>query len=253
VQTVRQQFRKLLAIYPDLTLAQANQLIQQWLINDYGQKDHGTTHLKPYPTFSEQEQPQLKPLPAQPFDMSQWKQAKVHPDHYIQFNNKAYSVPHRFVGKSVWVRGTHNIVQIYYQGQLIKQHAVPKGFRQTDVNDFPPNVQAVLDKGLPRLLQQKASDIGPQFGTLIQSLLQQHAFLNMRRAQGLVALAEKYPQPLVEQAAELALDQHLSTYPKLFKQLIETLQNNNQQQKPIHLSQQSLEFVRDMDYFIHHH
>ena len=72
----------------------------------------------------------------------------------------------------------------------------------------------------------------------------------MRRAQGLVALAEKYPRSLVEQAAELALNQQLSTHPKLFKQLIETLQNH-QQPSPIHLSQQSLEFVRDMDYFIH--
>jgi hypothetical protein len=251
VQTVRQQFRKLLAINPSLTLAQANQLIQQWAINDYGQKDHGTTHWKPYPTFSDQERPQLRPLPTQPFDLAQWKQAKVHPDHYIQFNNKAYSVPHRFVGKTVWVRGTHNIVQIYDQHQLIKQHTVPKGFRQTDVNDFPANFQTVLDKGLPRLLQQKASDIGPQFGTLIRILLQQHAFLNMRRAQGLVALAEKYPRPLVEQAAELALKQQLSTHPQLFKRLIETIQNHDQQQSPIHLSQQSLEFVRDMDYFIH--
>jgi transposase len=251
VQTVRQQFRKLLALYPSLTLAQANQLIQQWAINDYGQRDHGTTHWKPYPTFNEQERPRLKRLPVQPFDLSQWKQAKVHPDHYIQFNNKAYSVPHRFVGKTVWVRGTHNIVQIYHQQQLIKQHPIPKGFRQTDINDFPPNFQAVLDKGLPRLLQQKASDIGPQFGTLIRTLLEQHAFLNMRRAQGLVNLAEKYPLPLVEQAAELALNQQLSTHPKLFQRLIETLQKNNQQQSPIQLSQQSLEFVRDMDYFIH--
>jgi hypothetical protein len=251
VQTVRQQFRKLLAIYPDLTLAQANQLIKEWLINDYGQRDHGTTHVKPYPTFRELERPQLKQLPAQSFDLSQWKHAKVHPDHYIQFNNKAYSVPHRFVGQTVWVRGTHNMVQIYYHGQLIKQHAIPTGFRQTDANDFPPNFQAVLDKGLPRLLQQKASEIGPQFGTLIRTLLEQHAFLNMRRAQGLVALAEKYPPSLMEQAAELALKQQLSTHSPLFKRLIETLQNHQQQQHPIHLSQQSLEFVRDMDYFIH--
>ncbi len=80
-------------------------------------------------TFRDREQPQLKPLPPQPFDIAQWKQAKVHPDHYIQFNNKAYSVP--------------------------------PGYRQTDVNDFPPNVQAMLNKGLPLLLQQKATAIGP--------------------------------------------------------------------------------------------
>jgi hypothetical protein len=37
----------------------------------------------------------------------------------------------------------------------------------------------------------------------------------------------------------------------LFKRLIETIQNHQQQQSPIQLSQQSLEFVRGMDYFIH--
>ncbi len=109
VQTVRQQFRKLLAIHPSLTMAQAKQLIQNWRIHDYGQRAHDTTHLKPYPTFSDKEQPQLKPLIPQPFAMAQWKQAKVDPDHYIQFNNKAYSVPHRFVGKTVWIRGTPKI------------------------------------------------------------------------------------------------------------------------------------------------
>lgn len=55
----------------------------------------------------------------------------------------------------------------------------------------------------------------------------------------------------VEQAAELALKQQLATHPQLFKRLLEAIQNHNQQQRPIQLSQQSLEFVRDMDYFIH--
>ena len=149
VQTVRQAFGKLIALHPNMDINQANHFIKQWSKNEYGQKEHGTTHLKPYPTFIETEQPALKPLPQEHFEIAQWKQAKVHPDQYIQFNKKGYTVPRQYVGKIVSVRGTHSIVQIYYQHQLIKQHSVAKGFRQTDLKDFPQNVQAALDKGFP--------------------------------------------------------------------------------------------------------
>jgi len=37
VQTVREQFRKFLALYPDLHIQQANQLIKKWCMEDYGQ------------------------------------------------------------------------------------------------------------------------------------------------------------------------------------------------------------------------
>ncbi|MDI6792656.1 MAG: hypothetical protein QME81_07300 [bacterium] len=46
VQTVREQFRKLLTLSPDLNIQKANQLIKKWCIEEYGQRDHGTTHLK---------------------------------------------------------------------------------------------------------------------------------------------------------------------------------------------------------------
>lgn len=251
VQTVRQAFRKLLALYPTMDLFQANRLIKRWSKNEYGQKQHGTTHLKPYPTFIETELPVLKNLPKEHFEIAQWKQAKVHPDQYIQFNKKAYSVPQQYVGNTVSVRATHKIVQIYYQHQLIKQHPVATGFRQTDLSDFPQNVQAALDQGLPLILQNKAAAVGDNFAKLIRSVLKPHAFLNLRKAQGLVSLTDKYDPQLIEQAATTFLNQHVTINYKLFQKMIETIKANNQQ-SPIQLSQQSLQFVRKMDYFIHH-
>jgi hypothetical protein len=63
-------------------------------------------------------------------------------------------------------------------------------------------------------------------------------------------LAEKYDHNLVEQAATIALQQHLSVTYKIFRRLLEKLQQDqNQDQLPI--SQQSLQFIRDMEYFIH--
>jgi len=249
VQTIRQAFRKLIALYPTLDIAQANCLIKQWCINEYGQKPHGTTQLKPYPTFVEIEKPALKPLPPEHFEIAQWKQAKVHPDQFIQFNKKGYSVPQNYVGKTVSVRGTHKIVQIYYQHQLIKQHPVATGCRQTDLKDFPKNVQAALDQGLPLILQNKAVAIGDNFAQLIRTVLKPHAFLNLRKAQGLLSLADKFDAQLIEQAATFFLNQQLTINYKLFKQTIEKI-TATQQQTTIPLSPQSQQFVREMDYFI---
>ena len=251
VKTTKQQFGKLLAISPTMDIQEANQKIKTWCIHEYGQREHGTTHLKPYATFIDKEQPALLPLPQESFEIAQWKKATVHPDHYIQFNKKAYSVPHAYVGKKVWVKGTPRIVQIYYQDRLIKQHAVTSNYRHTDFNDFPPNVKAALDKGIPLHLQVKAAQIGTQFEQLIRNTLKPHAFLNMRKAQGLLSLTEKYDHSLVEQAATMALEQNLSVSPKVFKRLLEKLQQQNQQEDKLPLSQQSLQFIREMDYFIH--
>ena len=250
VQTIRQQFRKLLALYPDLNIAQANRLIRIWAQQQYGQKEHGTTHLKPYQVFVQREKPALRPLPLEPYEIALWKQATVHPDHYIQINKKAYSVPTAYVGKKLWVRATDKVVKIYDEHKLIKQHAVTQYYRHTDLNDFPANIKAALDEGMPLKLQQQAANVGKHFARLIRSVLEPHAFINMRKAQALLALAEKHQASELNKAAQLALQQHISLTPKGFKRFIEKLKEqpeNNQ----LPLSKQSAEFVRPADYFTH--
>lgn len=251
VQTVREQFRKFLALYPNLDVPQANRLIKKWCESEYGQKPHGTTRLNPFEVFIDNEQKTLKALPSDPFEIAQWKEATVHPDHYIQFNKKAYSVPHAYVSEKVWVKGTAKIVQIYHNEQLVKQHVITERFRHTDLNDFPENVQAALDQGLPLQLQQKAHAISPAFGQLIRTVLEPHAFVNLRKAQGLLAAAQLYNAKLVDQAAQIALDQQMHITPKLFKELVQNIKEKQNRQHSPALSQASLQFVRQPDYFVH--
>jgi hypothetical protein len=252
VQTTREQFRKLLALNADMDIKKANRLIKKWCIEEYGQKPHGTTHLKPYHTFVDFEKPLLKALPLEPFEIAQWKEATVHPDHYIQFNKKAYSVPFQAcdIGKKVWVRATHKLVQIYYQNKLIKQHVITSGYRHTDFNDFGENVKAALDEGFVLHLQLKAKQVGPQFHQLVRNTLQPHAFINLRKAQGMLRLAEKWNASLVEQAATLALEQNISVTPKSFNRLLEALRQQNQGPPQLPISGETLEFIRDIEYFI---
>jgi hypothetical protein len=251
VQTVRQEFRKLLVLHPTMDIHEANRLVRRWCIEEYGEREHGTTGLRPYPTFLEKERPVLKPLPREPFEIATWKEATVHPDHYIQFARKAYSVPDPYVGKKVWVRATEKILSVYYHEKLIKQHVITSGYRHTDPQDFPPNMRAVLDGGIPLKLQKEALLIGPAFGELVRSVLSPHAFLNMRRAQGLVRLAEKASSQLVEEAARVALAHRLSPTPKLFRHLLEKMERDEDSEDPLPLSAESREFLRDLKYFIY--
>jgi len=63
---------------------------------------------------------------------------KVHPDHHIRFKNSLYSVPAKYIGKSVEVKGDSALLKIYYKGNLIKIHKKAEpGKRSTDFDDYP--------------------------------------------------------------------------------------------------------------------
>ena len=247
VQTIREQFKKLKAINNNLTIAEANKAILDWLTNKYGLRPHGTTHLKPFEEFNEREKSALQPLPIEAFEAAFWKEAVVHPDHYIQVNKKAYSIPHQYVGKKVMVKSSHNIVSVYYNEQLIKQHTIPNGYRQTDLNDFPENMKVAMDNGLPLLLRKRSSRICDELGILIDKILSPHAFINMRKAQGILSVAEKHPVEAVIRASLDAIYNYRTVTPKLFLSLIEKEPVMEQQ---ISISEETSSFIRKVEYFI---
>ena len=165
---------------------------------------------------------------------------------------KSYSVPYQYAGRKVWVKVSNNIVHVYYNDELIKEHVVlTKGYRKTDLLDFPDNLAAAVDKGLPRYLQTEAGKIGPQFHDLVRSVLTPHAFINLRRAQGIVSVAKNYAPELVEQVAATLVTQTVPFTPKYFKASIQKLQELQYQSQEIPLSEETKTFVREPEYFNH--
>ena len=51
--------------------------------------------------FDEIERSALAPLPAIPFEYSEWKSARVHPDYHIEADKSFYFVPHSLIGQQV--------------------------------------------------------------------------------------------------------------------------------------------------------
>ena len=69
---------------------------------------------------------------------------KVHPDHHVQVLKALYSVPTRYIGKTLDARADRKTVRLYCGAELIKVHPrKAAGQRATDVKDFPPGKAAV--------------------------------------------------------------------------------------------------------------
>lgn len=251
VQTVREAVHLKIHLHPGALVGELNRLMLDWASKEYGIREHGTTREKPFEAFTTRERPALKALPQDAFEMVEWKEATVHPDHYVQFRKKTYSVPHPYVGKRVWIRATERMVQIYAEERLVATHVIGKGYRHTDYSHFPENVRAVLDTStLHRSLLDRSGFVGPEFSSLIRGLLEGHAYMHLRCAQGLVAVADKTPdKAIVELAARQMRLVEAKPLPKILRHNIERITAERAAQQ-IPLSDASREYLRDISYFI---
>ena len=65
----------------------------------------------------------LRPLPIYPFETAKSQNARVSAFSTVRFQTNEYSVPTRYVGKQVGIKGFPEKVEIYYEGERIADHA----------------------------------------------------------------------------------------------------------------------------------
>jgi len=234
-------------------LADLNQKALLWCREQVGRDIHGTTGEAPLARFEQQEQEALQPLPAQPFDPPTWAEAKVHPDHHLVFERSSYSLPTRFVGKTVWVRATRRLVEIFCDDVLVKTHprAHRRGSWVTDQNDYPEAAKAFFFTH-PAYCRKRAAELGPHVARMVGEILADHAIRNLRKAQGVLRLADKYgPQRLDE-----ACDYLLSFGATELRRLTHVLENgiplswkSIQDVRPAPLTEQALGFLHPAESF----
>ena len=249
IPLARELFRKLKTLHTDLDLAAANRHALAWCRTGNGMTIHGTTGERPAEAFRDREAAALSPLPTTPFEIAVWKKVTVHPDQYIQFEKKPFSLPERFVGRVLWARGTEKMVMIYdLQFRLVRQFVRSSRHRTTVWSDFPENVTLMLADGAVIRVIRQAAAIGPSMEAYVTRVLEPHAKINLRRAMGLVGLADRYAPAQLEVAAATALEGGLFRHND-FKRLL--LAGPTIADEPIPMSEETASFVRDASYFIH--
>jgi transposase len=158
--------------------------------------------------FEALDKPALKPLPAEPFDLSEWSRARVNIDYHVTFDSNLYSVPYNLVHELVEIRSTPTTVEILHKGTRVASHLRSRGRGQAITNEEhrPKSHRAHLE-WTPSRMVHWAGTIGPNTARLFERILSDkpHPEMGYRGCLGIIRLADTYSAQRVEAAAERAL------------------------------------------------
>jgi transposase len=158
--------------------------------------------------FAQIERAALKPLPAELYVFSEWKQCTVGLDYHVEVGKHYYSAPHGLLREKVWVRLTARTVEIFHQGQRVAAHVRTSGNRQhTTIPDHMPASHRRHSEWSPERLKIWAGKIGPNTATLIEVILRDrsHPEQGFRSCLGIMRLAKPHGPEALEAACERAL------------------------------------------------
>ena len=188
------------------SLEDARAHAETWCRDVAGMRVHGSTREVPREVFERDERPKMGAAPATPFDVPHWSDAKVHPDHHVQVLRSLYSVPTRYVGKTVRVRADRSTVKIYVGTELVKMHSrVGPGKRSTDANDYPVGKGQLATRDVASLVAS-ATKSGEHGGIYAERLLAVPLpWTRMRLVYALLRLCKKFGDGRVEAICQSAL------------------------------------------------
>jgi hypothetical protein len=236
-----------------IDLNDCNNRAVAWCTNTAGTRIHGTTCKVPIIVFEEIEKKSLIPYPYDRYDICLWAVCKVHPDHHIRFKNSLYSLPTKYIGKSVDVRGDSALVKIYHKGALIKVHkTVGEGKRSTDFEDYPSeltpytlrNPQYQIDQGYA---QSQA------IGTFIEEILSgPYPWHRLRSAQKILRLSDKYTTERVSAALVKAKAYSIYDMRRIENMLKNGVESQYETEQMLLHEPAQLKFLHDSSSFNHY-
>ncbi len=188
------------------SLADANRQLHEWIRATAGNRLHGTTHERPLTRFAEVERHVLRPLPDVPPTVGVWTRVKLHGNCHVTFEKAYYSAPFRLVRQELWLRATPSTVELYLDHELVASH--PRlshpGERSTVADHVPPEALAYQMRD-PQWCLKKARSLGPATHELIERLFAHRVLDNLRAAQGVIRLAQRFGPERLEAACRRAL------------------------------------------------
>jgi transposase len=177
------------------------------------------------------DKPALKPLPLEPFDLSQWSRARVNIDYHVAFDSNLYSVPYNLVHELVEIRSTPTTVEILHKGARVASHLRHRGRGQAVTNEEhrPKSHRAHLEWTPSRMIHW-AETIGPNTARLFERIMtdKPHPEMGYRGCLGIIRLAEKYTPQRVESACGRALLTNACRYKS-----VESILKNSMDQVPL--------------------
>jgi transposase len=195
------------------TLSALNEAIQHCLrdLNQRKMREYGKSRVE---LFESLERSALLPLPADSFEITEWKQARVNIDYHVAFGERFYSVPHRYVRADVWICATSTTLEVQLRGRRIAVHARHGRERYSTVPEHMPSAHRQHAQWSPSRILSWATKLGPATHALCSAILAErpHPEQGFRSCLGILRLAKKYGEQRVEGACARCLAAHARSY-----------------------------------------
>jgi transposase len=157
--------------------------------------------------FEQLDRPVLKPLPASPYVLAEWRKQQAGLDYHVEFDGHHYSVPFQLARRTVEIRATASTVEVLFRGNRVASHARShQKPGSTTVDSHKPKAHQRLG-WTPAEAIEWAETIGPLTRSFVQAVLadRPHPEAGFRAVKGLRPLAAQYGAARLEAACGRAL------------------------------------------------
>lgn len=204
--------------------------------------------------FEEIEKSALRALPADSYELCDWKKVSVNIDYHVEYDNHYYSVHYTYYTsrrRKMEVRATATTIELFYSGRRVASHVRSYvKFRHTTKPEHMPDSHRRSVEWPPSRIIAWAKTVGPCTAQVIEEIMKrkQHPEQGYRSSLGVLRLRDRYPDARIERACERAI-----RYRMFSRRSIEaTLKNNKDRVEDEPPAQQSLplhENVRGGGYY----
>ena len=187
--------------------AEANEAVRE-LLTKLNQKPFRKRDGSRAAQFAELDQPALKSLPAETFQLSDWSQARVNIDYHLTFDGSLYSVPYNLVHELVEIRSTATTIEILHQGTRVASHRRSRVRGQVLTHhEHRPHSHRMHQEWTPSRILEWGEKAGPFTAKLMERIMadKPHPEMGYRACLGIIRLAKQYSATRLEAAAERAL------------------------------------------------
>ena len=193
-----------------------NKAIREKLI-EYNNYQMAQLETSRYKQFVDIEKPYLESLPPQPYELKEYKKAKVQKMGfvYLHEDKNYYSVPFRYIGQHVEVQYNSEDVEIYYNSQRIAIHK--RNYRKgsyTKIDEHLSSSHKFYQDWSPNYFLSWAKKSGDYVEAYVGKLLQQASYpeIAYKQCLGVINLKSLYTPQRLDSACKMALNQSRHGY-----------------------------------------
>jgi transposase len=201
--------RWLLAPLRDVTffsVAEINQALAP-LLKAYNERPFQELEGSRLSQYEVLDKPALRPLPVTRYSFAQWKTVRAGIDYHVTFEKHHYSIPHKYLKKTIELRVTHGTIECFYEGERIAVHHRSYKPGHTTIHEHMPTAHQSYAEWTPERLKKWALSTGTYTQVLIEELIGLHKIpeQSFRSCLGILRLGERYGAQRLENAARRGL------------------------------------------------